>query len=304
MIDIALITDENYLNQVIITITSLSLNSNKNKNYNVYVLCNNVAVEKQNLLKNYSNRNIKIHTIDAQDYIKHFPEFKNGNFHVTKSALIKFYLPEIFKDLDKILYLDSDILILKDLYEINSIDLSDCYIAAVKNSYAYPGTEEYLFKHNIKTNEYFNSGVMLLNLKKMREDNVSEKLIDYRINNRTFCMDQDALNAILGKNLKLLSYRYNLQITPFENNRFDEFCKIHNDYRAKNKKEALTQAYIIHFADKNKPWIYNRAKYSKLYKQYWQKAKLRQKFPKLHEITRQSVLRKIMLTIKLLFGDF
>ena len=153
MIDIALITDENYLNQVIITITSLRLNSNKNKNYNIYVLCNNVAPEKQNLIKDYSNDNINISTIDAQDYIKQLPEFKNDNWHVTKSALIKFYLPEIFKDLDKILYLDSDILILKDLYEINSINLSDYYIAAVKNSFAYPGTEEYLFKHNIKTNE-------------------------------------------------------------------------------------------------------------------------------------------------------
>lgn len=304
MIDIALITDENYLNQVIITITSLRLNSNKNKNYNIYVLCNNVAPEKQNLIKDYSNDNIKISTIDAQDYIKQLPKFKNDNWHVTKSALIKFYLPEIFKDLDKILYLDSDILILKDLYELTNTDIDNYYLGAVKDGFTKLINKEYLLRHKIETDEYFNSGVMVLNLKKMREDNVSEKLIDYKINNRkTFCMDQDALNAILGKNLKLLSYRYNLQITPFEDNTFDGFCKLYNDYYAKNNKEALKKTYIMHFADNKKPWIYNRGKYSKLYKQYWQKAKLGQKFPKLREITVKPVLRKIMITIKFLFGE-
>lgn len=304
MIDIALITDENYINQVIVTITSLSINSNKSKNYNIYVLCNNVASEKQKLLKNYSNGNIRIHTIEAQDYIKQLPKFRNGNSHVTSSALIKFYLPEIFKYLDKILYLDSDILILKDLYEINNIDLSDYYIASAKNSFSYPGSKEYLIEHEIETDIYFNSGVMLLNLKKMREDNVSQKLVDYRMKHSVFCVDQDAFNAILCKNLKLLPYKYNLQITPFEDYTFDKFCEIHNDYYAKSKKEALKQAYIIHFADYKKPWIYNKKKYSKLYERYWGEAHLEQKFPKLREITGQSVLRKIIITIKLLFGEF
>lgn len=303
MVDIALISDKNFINQVIITITSLYLNSNKNVKYNIYVLCNDVDLENQQKLKSYSKDNINIYTIDAQDYIKDLPEFKNGNWHVNKSAIIKFYLPIIFKDLDKILYLDSDILILKDLDELNNIDIKDYYISAVVDGFTHIINKEYLLKHKIYNKVYFNSGVMLLNLKKMRENNITEKLIDYRINNKTFCMDQDALNFVMGAKFKKLDYKYNLQMTILEKNKFEDFCKIYNDCSSKNKKEIIKNACILHFADERKPWIFNRGYYTKLYKYYYKKAGLGKFFPKWWELKSYSFsLRKIIIIIKILMG--
>ena len=97
---------------------------------------------------------------------------ENGICQATPSALLKFKISEILANYDKIIYLDGDILVQKDLTELYNIDIDGYYVAAVDD------TGKIYHKKDVyaKYPNYFNSGVMLLNLKKCREDNISSKL--------------------------------------------------------------------------------------------------------------------------------
>ena len=204
---IAMITDDNYVKPTVVTLTSLWENKKAESVYNISILTNNLNEENTNLLKSLNNSNFSINILDKSNFIE---EFKNINQerHVTFTSLLKFFLPEIFNNLDKILYLDSDILVQDDLSELFNIDISDFYSAAVKDILC-KVNKQHMLKYNIQNEYYFNSGVLLLNLELMRQNNTANSLIEYRINNKNHFMDQDTFNAVLGHKVKYISYKYN-----------------------------------------------------------------------------------------------
>ena len=107
---------------------------------------------------------------------KDFDKFKMNNFHVSPSALIKFELPELLPDvLGKVLYLDGDIIVQKDLTAIFNENIENVYAGVVSDTPT--GAAEFRKYYNNKYSSYFNAGVLLLNLKKLCEDHISELLI-------------------------------------------------------------------------------------------------------------------------------
>ena len=110
---------------------------------------------------------------------------------------------------------------------------------------------------------------MLLNLTKMRENNITKKLIDYRMNVKQHFMDQDAFNAIIGDNVIYMSYKYNFlpyymtvmtrkQLTDFfEEEIPDCFWKIYES------------SIILHLGGAEKPWWQDMGYLSNLYKKYY-----------------------------------
>ena len=123
----------------------------------------------------------------------------------------RFFAPELFPDLDKILYLDSDILVFKDLSALYEQDIQNVYAGVVSD---YP-TSVTRRKDVLGLKTYFNAGVMVLNLKKMRQDKILEKLIQNYVfldkENKLFWADQDVLNYTFKDHVKFLSEKYNQQ---------------------------------------------------------------------------------------------
>ena len=70
---------------------------------------------------------------------------------------------------------------------------------------------------NINKNEYINSGVLLLNLKKIREDNKTKELDEYINNHSLFYPDQDAINVIFKDKILFLDNKYNSSLSSFSN---------------------------------------------------------------------------------------
>lgn len=107
---------------------------------------------------------------------------------------------------DKILYLDTDAIVRKDISHLWDIDISNYYVAGVKDYGVMDG--DYLQSLNL-SGKYINSGVVLFNLKKIREDNIIQKWF-YVINNRKLVYpDQDALNIVCTDNELYLHSMYN-----------------------------------------------------------------------------------------------
>ena len=142
--------------------------------------------------------NISNQTFFPQDS----PNFKNV---LTYMVLIRATYPKIFSQLDKILSIDVDTIVNENISNLWDLDLTDYYIAAVE--------EEKLSKVE---GSYFNMGVAMLNLKKMREDNKDDELIAalntywYRYG------EQDCFNELLRGHVLILPSDYNVCIQARE----------------------------------------------------------------------------------------
>jgi lipopolysaccharide biosynthesis glycosyltransferase len=141
----------------------------------------------------------------------------------TSAIFARLILVEML-DIDKILYLDPDIIIKDDVSKLWDLDVSNYVLAAAQDD-TIPERDGYV---------YFNSGVMLINLKKWKERKITRKAIKYVTKNITNHTDQDALNNILkGDYLR--------------------FSKKWNSNPISGKRDGLR---IMHFLGSEKPWWY------------------------------------------------
>lgn len=203
-IDICFISDDNFAVQTRFAISSIVLHKYQDTVINVYIIAVNISLFNINLFKKLSQKNVNIHIITMENKFK---DIGSNHIYVSKSALLKFILPNIFSDKSKILYMDGDIYVSGDLTELYHNNVTDVYAAVVPDYVAQIEGKDHL---RLGLKNYFNSGVMLLNLKKMRQDNISEKLLAYKKTDPyKKYMDQDAFNKVFSGNVKILSEKYN-----------------------------------------------------------------------------------------------
>lgn len=131
---------------------------------------------------------------------------------VTVQAWFRIKLPDLCKDLDKILYLDCDTLIRGNLDELFSLDLTDKYLAGVKDVW---GVSKYVKRLDMKSGVYVNSGMLLFNCDYCRKEHFFDKVVDFAKNNAKiieFC-DQDSINKVVDEHKLVISPKYNLMDT-------------------------------------------------------------------------------------------
>lgn len=279
---IVLITDDNYVMPTRVVITSLISNIPQNNEYDYFVhICTfKISENNKSLLENCSSDNVSVDVmiISENQYAEKFARI-NQKSHVTPAALIKFDLCKLFPNVNELLYIDSDIIINKPLDSLFSYDITDKYLAASFEFWQYM-MEVYKYKkQNVgKPDFYFNSGILLFNLKKMRDDNVPEKLWETKFNcfnnpnAKRQCMDQDSLNAVLAKNCLHLPIKYNLNCAFTEGYDINQINFIF-DTNYKNSEELKEDGVIIHYVGKtDKPWKYSDAKCRDLWDFYYEKA--------------------------------
>ncbi|MCL1961771.1 MAG: hypothetical protein FWG56_08390 [Desulfovibrionaceae bacterium] len=209
--------------------------------------------------------------------------------------MLKFKLPELLKDLDKVLYIDGDTIINKDLYDFYCSDLHEFYAAVIEDI-----KPKYHYKPNIleklkikKHRGYFNSGVLLLNLQKMRVEGIVEKLFDYRENGLNFFMDQDALNVIFSDNVKYVSCLYNFLVTLPDNFSLDEMKKNYLSLDGyKDFQQIYSNSYIVHFSSKDKPWKTRGVRFSEYWNRYYLESKAYEKNLFFHHEIKKFLLEK------------
>ncbi len=243
-IEIALITDDNYVPQTITLIESLLKNKEEQTEYSIHIVCSSLSTENILLLSKYN-----VELVYVKD---EFEQFNHTHLYVSSAALFKFNLPKIFKNYDKILYLDVDMIVQKDLTPLYNIQLRDAYAAVVQDIQCVLSNKDH--RRN-KLRYYFNSGMMLLNLKKMREDDISSKLIDYKLNfPEGKYMDQDAFNCIFSENIILLSPTYNYIPYSWRKYSREKIMSFFHITKEEYKLLASNKADIIHYAGKDKVW--------------------------------------------------
>jgi lipopolysaccharide biosynthesis glycosyltransferase len=168
-------------------------------------------------------------------------------------AYYRLILPELIPiQYEKVIYLDCDLVVLNDLGQLWDLSLNDNYALAVPDLFGYsivrlPNYQELGITPDRK---YFNSGVLVLNLKKWRLDEVTSKCVTYLKQERENVLyhDQDVLNAILGNDWAELDPRWNvtpaIHHVPCEKSPYEEALY----------KSLFSNPYIVHYSTAAKPW--------------------------------------------------
>ena len=278
--------DDAYFKYANVVITSIIYNQNRNCRYEINVLSEFISNENMLLarkqLESHPNFTINFVILKDFDSSKFFL-----NSYMSISTYYRFYIPQLFSHYDRILYLDSDLIVDADISDFASLDFDDrlaicCPSPFIINKVLKGDDEKFslnYFTHVLKMPDplqYFNAGVMLYNLKKMNVMGVSEKLFKALEEiNEPLLQDQDILNSVLSNNggVKLISEKYNM-IRVFKITARRILLEKFKEVFGISKKNNWF--YIYHYVGNIKPWMDKRedgrlflkyAKMSPFYKQ-------------------------------------
>lgn len=299
----ALICDDAYVMPTVVTVKSLIDNAHllANEKLIVHICTFSLSTENKAILKKLDSDNavVEIVEVDQREFLKKI-EAVGQKSHVTQTSLIKFELPNVFLNIYKMLYLDSDIVIKKDINELFDMNLSGYYMAASAEFWKYLNG----MWNGDKLSEidfYFNSGVMMMNLQKMREDNVTQSLWEAKLaglndpNRKT--MDQDSLNDVCSKRTLPLSIKWNFN-TAFSKDVDLELINLVFNEKYNSFEDLIEDVRIIHYVGKEeKPWKYESAVFRELWDSYFLKAGF-----SINELTREKITHGLYWYIVVLRG--
>ncbi len=250
-VHLAYMVDSKYLPYMMVSLDSAIKNKKSNTIYYVHVIAKEFNSKDKALLKRMATPKVKIRVYEAEEHgldLSHL-----GRFASFSIALQKLFIADYLKEINKVLYLDADTLVLEDLSEVYKTKLADNYIAAVKDGlmYQFP---EHITEIGLDWRKfYFNSGIMLLNLKQIRKDEIKNRAIIYFNTHEEVFGDQDVLNAVVKDKVIPLSYRYNCNSTFFEEKDAEFLSDFYGEKVAGTPQKVYENAAILHFAG-HKPW--------------------------------------------------
>ena len=253
-INIVCATDENYAPYCGVMITSVFEN-NKNRDVNVYIIIDKTlsvnAISKFKKLEEKYNQCIVFCEVD-KSFLESFPIKGNGVGQLSIASYYRIYAADLLpKTVDKVLYLDCDIIVNKEIGELFDMEWKDVAVGVVDDM-CIEWQEYYDRLQYDRVLGYFNSGVVLMNLEYWRKHNISTQCIEYLVHNYKIIEnnDQDVLNVVLRKQKKSLHITYNYQTLFLDPYCFDTFLK-------KMKDDVLIEKNpkIIHYASRMKPWM-------------------------------------------------
>ncbi len=202
-ISIAYAPDDNYVNQTVVSMKSALEHNEQVEFIIMYSKLSDESMQKLGAV----GGSLRLIKMDESQ----FADLTLSKW-VTVQAWFRIKLPDLCKDLDKVLYLDCDTLIRGNLDELFSLDLTDKYLAGVKDVW---GVSKYVKRLGMKSGVYVNSGMLLFNCDYCRKKHFFDKVVEFAKNNAKiieFC-DQDSINKVVDEHKLVISPKYNLMDT-------------------------------------------------------------------------------------------
>jgi len=256
-------SDNNYAMPLGVMLYSLLKHLNKDSTLEIFVIDGGISDKnKTKIFKSlaFAKDKFKIHWLDPENS-KLFPKIKTSKIshHLTHATYYRLLIADLLPiEVEKVIYLDIDLLIKQDLTLLWSINTEQYCIAAVQDMGLPYVSSRYGLKIYSELNlnpdtKYFNAGVIIINLSLWRSQKISEEVFDFlsKYSEKIRWHDQDALNVIFAKKWLELDPRWN-QIPYILT--VKSYQEIHLSEQIYN--EVVNDPYIIHYATENKPWKY------------------------------------------------
>ena len=241
--------DNNFAPYLAVALNSAVKNSSKERNYRAIVLHENVSEENIKKLKAFETDNFKIDITPMSANFKMLDDRMSNRLrcdYFTLTIYFRLFIPAMFPQYDKGIYIDSDIVVAGDLANLFDTDIGDNYIGACRDLSIADVPPLVAYTENavgVKGDEYINSGVLLMNLKKLRELDFEGHFLNL-LNTYHFdsiAPDQDYINAICNGKIFYLDESW--------------------DTMPNNERPLLENPNIIHYNLFEKPWCYDNVQY-------------------------------------------
>ena len=232
---------------------SIMISQNPTTFIKFYILCSNITNEQKKIIDKISiqHYNCKIEYIDMGNKFKDLKIPKSSFVDWTTANFYRIELQNLFPNEKKILFLDGDTLIYKDLNELYNYNISNkFYIGMLENG-------DFNAKYYIKKfDNYINTGVILCNLEELRKGNISEKYIQF------YKKNIDIIRYPVNEGLNIVSHEKNAYFDPKyvviafcdEQDALSYYDKATIKINKTAVLEAYKDPYIYHFIYYGKPW--------------------------------------------------
>lgn len=251
-------SDDNYIPCLAVAIHSLEKHANAENNYRLIILNSEMSEGGKAEIKEFEKENIKIDFKDISSIEDNFKDELKLRLRDYYSSAIyyRLFIPSLFPEYHKAIYIDSDIVLLDDIANLYNIDLEGNMIGAVPDGVVHDSKELQRYvevNDGVDGDKYFNSGVLLIDLDKFREEKVEERFINVltKYNCDTVAPDQDYLNILCKGKVKYL---------PISWDKMPDYCE-HLDE---------SEIHLIHYNMFRKPWHYDDVEYQDI---FWKFAK-------------------------------
>jgi len=262
---VALATDDGYAEQTGVAVTSILMNCDRNTHCHIHILDAGLSAENKRRfeqLKRIRPCDISFRTTaelanqyDFDGYVR-----KGALPWATAASFHRLLLPSLLPEVDRVLYLDGDTIVRKDLAPLFRTELDGNYVGMASDVYARANLiphEPYFRAHLGVGEEYFNAGVTLFDLAGMRRDGIEKALLDYLAAHGPFkFIDQDLLNAALKGKIRRLDQTWNMTQGCWN---FDSAALPRREVN--HIVQCRADPAIVHYAGDAKPWNHFGGRY-------------------------------------------
>lgn len=285
-VNVAFTIDNNYPIFTLITINSILLNNSSNSDYHFFIVENNLTNKNKQKMEDFvKKRNQEISFIKINEPLIKKEIYKYTE-HITSIAFARIFLPDLLpKDVSRVIYLDSDLVVTSDLKELYDTDLKGQVAGISLNDWdVYGDGKLYKFK-----NGYYNTGVILFDIEKARKENSSKIFQKYYLENiDKFTYTKEKADFVfLLPDQDLINIVWDGKITPIGK-------------KWNQQQSNLYKGGIIHYIGENKPWAYKKSdEVAKVYFDYWDKTPELKKYKYYYFL--KSIKDKIVSACKIVF---
>ncbi len=259
-INVAFAADSNYAQHVAVAMASVMKNVKSGSSVRFFLLSDGIETALLERIKETASRFCaEFVVIDLSKEAGFEKVYTSG--HISRAAYFRLALPDILPpDVTKIIYLDTDLLVLGDITKLWGMDLEGLPLAAVPDYGIMASKRSMKEKQKIiglpAGDAYFNSGVLVMDAEKWREHGYTRAVVDVVAKHELRHHDQDALNWVFVEKWKKLPLSWNvippvMQLLP---------KILRNGTFRKNALAARRSISILHYAGRCKPWEFVRVK--------------------------------------------
>lgn len=275
---IALVSSDEYAPFAAVVVASILKNAVSNYCYDIVIMTNDMLQRNRWRIQNLANNreNISIRILDISTMVQGLSFYTWAHF--TSNTYYRLLIPDVFKNYEKVLYLDSDVVVNHDVSQLLQLDLDGYYLAAAYDTHVVsyctrtPPLEQK--EYNLKVlgmrepSQYFQAGVSLFNIVALRHDFEEGYLIKQGMNHQLRWLDQDLINKLFYGKIYRLQNRWNVMISNQPDN-LDEYYL--PEAQRKEYFEARCMPYIVHYVGRSIPCYTLQPD---LYEYFWEYAKL------------------------------
>ena len=247
--------DDKYVPFLAVTLQSIKEHISDENEYRIYVLHAGMRDEESDKIMAFASENFKVNFVDVTERLATLSEELQLRDYYSCATYYRIFIAGMFPEYEKAVYLDCDIVVCCDIAEFYDIDIGNNYVAGVRDGAvgAVPVFQEYTKSVlGIEADKYFNAGVLLFNLKVLRDEDFYGKfsalLKQYKF---VVAQDQDYLNVLCRGRVKFLPDEWDAMPVG-------------------GATQELECPRIIHYNLTQKPWHYAEVLYSSY---FWDVAK-------------------------------